>query len=241
YGNIPRTDESSNIIGKIQASEYIWYSGTAYHFAKLFAVGGNIKLFYSQLAEFSSVGMAADIGFSINDTAKLLSFSLTATNVGAQFKPYRNGNTEIIPFDLRMGFSFGFKGFPIRFHTTMHNLHRWNIRYSNPRENNTGNLFSSSDAKPSKDIGDEIFRHFILGAEANIKKIVRLQLAYNHLRRQEHRQLNVRSIAGFSFGMGIRIKFMDIQYAFSPYALGRNSSHLTMGIDIQKIPRRKKN
>lgn len=239
YGNIPRTDESANVIGNMQASEFTWYSGSAYQFAKILSVGANAKLFYSQLAEFSSVGMAADIAFSVNDTSRYLSASLVASNIGAQFKPYRKGNNEMLPFDLRLGFAFGFKGFPIKFHLTVHDLHRWNIRYNNPNENTNSNIFDQTNTS-NKDVGDEIFRHIIIGAEANIRKVVRLQFAYNHQRRQELKQENVRGIAGISFGLGIHVKFLDIQYGLNPAALGKTTNHLTFALNIAKLPKRKK-
>jgi len=240
YGSITRTDESANEIGKMNAAEFVWYGGSAYHFAKILSVGANAKFFYSQLAEFSSVGMAADIAFSVNDTVRHLSATLSATNIGGQFKPYRKGNHEMLPFDLRLGFAFGFKGFPIKFHMTIHDLHRWNIRYSNPNESTNSNLFDQANTTPKKDIGDEIFRHFIIGAEANIKKVVRLQFAYNHQRRQELKQENVRGIAGISFGLGIHVKFLDIQYGLNPAALGKTTNHLTFALNIAKLPKRKK-
>lgn len=240
YGSIPRTDESANEIGKMNAAEFVWYSGSAYHFAKILSVGANAKFFYSQLAEFSSVGMAADLAFVVNDTAHHISASLVASNFGAQFKPYRKKNNEMLPFDLRLGLAIGFKGFPLKFHITIHDLHRWNIRYNNPRENTGTNLFDQNTSASKKDIGDEIFRHFIIGTELNIKKVVRLQFAYNHQRRQEMKQANVRGIAGISFGLGIHVKFIDVQYALNPAALGKTTNHLVFALNIAKLPKRKK-
>ncbi|HRN94511.1 MAG TPA: type IX secretion system protein PorQ [Chitinophagales bacterium] len=236
YGNIPRTDESGNEIGRMNAAEFAWYSGSAYHFAKILSVGANAKLFYSQLAEYSSVGMAADIAFSVNDSAHRISASLVATNIGGQFKPFRNKNYEMLPFDLRLGLAFGFKGFPLRFHFTMHDLTRWNIRYNDPNASTNDNLFDQNNSAAKKDIGDEIFRHIIIGAEANIKNVVRLQLAYNHQRRQELKQDNVRGIAGISFGLGIHIKYLDLQYALNPAALGKTTNHLTFSLNIAISP-----
>ncbi len=240
YGNMLRTDEAANEIGKFTANDFAWYSGAAYHFAKMLSVGANAKLFYSQLDNFHSMGMAADIAFSMNDTAHHITATLAATNIGYQFKTYRRGNNELLPFDLRLGFAFGFKGFPLKFHLTVHNLHRWNISYDNPADDAGGNLFQNNTAERKKNWGDEIFRHIIIGTEANIKKIVRVQLAYNHQRRQELKQANVRGMAGISFGLGLHIRYLDIQYALNPAALGRTANHLTFALNIAKLPKRKK-
>lgn len=242
YGNIVRTDESANEIGKFTANDFAWYAGGAYRFAKILSVGANAKLFYSQLDNFHSMGVAADIAFSVNDSAHHITATLAATNIGYQFKAYRKGNNELLPFDLRLGFAFGFKGFPLRFHLTVHDLHRWNIRYDNPADDDGGNLFEASDSAGvrKKNWGDEIFRHIIIGVEANIKKVVRIQLAYNHQRRQELKQLNVRGMAGISIGFGLHIKYLDIQYALNPAALGQTTNHLTFALNIAKLPKKKK-
>jgi hypothetical protein len=241
YGNIVRTDESANEIGKFTANDFAWYGGGAYHFAKILSVGANAKLFYSQLDNFHSMGMAADIAFSVNDTAHHITATLAATNIGYQFKAYRKGNNELLPFDLRLGFAFGFKGFPLRFHFTVHDLHRWNIRYNNPADDDGGNLFETQTTTvQKKNWGDEIFRHIIIGVEANIKKVVRIQLAYNHQRRQELKQLNVRGMTGISLGFGLHIKYLDIQYALNPAALGQTTNHLTFALNIAKLPKKKK-
>ena len=240
YGNITRTDESANETGKFTTNDFAWYGGGAYHFAKILSVGANAKIFYNQLDNFHSMGMAADIAFSVNDTAHHITATLAATNIGYQFKTYRKGNNELLPFDLRLGFAFGFKGFPLRFHLTVHNLHRWNISYDNPADAEGGNLFDANNTVRKKNWGDEIFRHIIIGTEANIKKVVRIQFAYNHQRRQELKQANVRGIAGISFGLGIHIKYLDIQYALSPAALGRTANHLTFAVNIAKLPKKKK-
>jgi hypothetical protein len=231
YGKFKETDEAANVLGTFRAGEMNIYAGYGYQFGRLFSMGANAKFIYSQLASFSSVGMAADLAVMINDTAHNVTASIVAKNLGAQFKPYNKGVREPLPFDLQAGLSFGFKSVPFRIHMTFHNLHRWDIRYDNPADQEQDNLFTdSSDLKPKKHIADKLFRHVIIGVEFNIKKIVRLNVAYNHLRQQELKLATKRGVPGISVGLGLRIRQFDFSYGFQPLAQGQVLNHFTFTI-----------
>jgi hypothetical protein len=240
YGKFKETDVEGNIIGQFNAGEMNAYAGYAYQFGKIFSAGVNAKFIYSQLGQFSSVGMATDLAFMVNDTAKRITASLVAKNVGVQFKPYTSGNREALPFDLQAGISVGFKGVPFRLHMTIHNLHRWDIRYNNPADEKQENLFGEeTNAKPKKYIGDKLFRHVILGIEFNIKKIVRLDIAYNHLRQQELRLTPRRGVPGLSFGLGLHIKQFDFAYGLMPMAQGSTQNQLTLSVNTAGFIKKK--
>lgn len=232
YGKFKETDEMANVIGNFNAGEMNLYAGYGYQFGKIFSAGVNAKLIYSQLAQWSSVGMATDLAVMINDTAHHVTASLVAKNVGAQFKPYTKGNREQLPFDLQAGLSFGFKGVPFRIHTTFHHLYTWDIRYNNPADEEGTNLFTdTTETKKKKYIADKLFRHVIIGIEFNIKKIVRLDIAYNHYRQQELRLTTRRGAPGLSFGLGIHIRQFDFSYGLQPLAQGQTLNHFTLSVN----------
>ena len=231
YGKFKETDEQANVIGNFSAGEMNLYAGYGYQFGRLFSVGANVKFIYSQLGPYSSVGMATDLAAMINDTAHNITFSIVAKNIGGQFKTYTKGNKEPIPFDLQAGLSFGIKNLPFRIHTTFHHLTTWDIRYDNPADQQTSNLFSdSSETKGKKYIGDKLMRHIIIGIEFNIKKIIRLDIAYNHLRQQELKLATRRGVPGLSFGVGVRIRQFDFSYGFQPMAQGQTMNHFTFTV-----------
>lgn len=228
YGRFNETDEQANELGRFSAGETNTYVGYAYQFGKMFSVGANAKIIYSQLGQFTSVGMATDLGFTINDTAHFITASIVAKNLGGQIKPYSKGEREPLPFDLQAGISVGFKGVPFRIHATFHNLTRWDIRYDNPADQQNSNLFDDTTGqKPKRYIADKLFRHVTLGVEFNIKQIVRLDIAYNHLRQQELRLTTRKGVPGLSFGLGVRIRQFDFSYGFQPLAQGQVMNHFT--------------
>ena len=242
YGTIPETDESGNITRpNVNSNEINLYGGGSYRFGKLFAAGLNLKFIGSWLGGYSSYGMATDIGVSVNDTAHGIIASIVAKNIGGQLTPYTRGSGSrlAIPFDLQAGFSIRFRNFPFRFHLTFHDLQRWNMRYYNPADQQNTLFTDSSQIKNNSDPADEFFRHFIFGIELSIKKIVFLDVSYNHQRRQEVMQSTRRSIAGFSIGLGVHVKQVTVGIALSPMPLNNTLAHFTLTINTGGFVKRK--
>jgi hypothetical protein len=240
YGQFTAADADANITGKFTAGEMNAYAGYGYQFGRLFSVGANAKLVYSQLAYWNSEGVAADIGAMINDTAHVITFSIVAKNIGSEIKPYNPNVYEPIPFDLQAGLAFGFKHLPIKFHITFHHLYEWNIRYDNPADDAASELFTdSSSSKPNQHIADMIFEHIIFGAEINIKKVVRLEVAYNQMRQEELSLTTKLGLPGISFGVGIHIKQFDFSYAFQPMAQGQTLNYFTLSVNTSQFRKRR--
>lgn len=234
YGKIPETDESGyESGGKIPANEINIYGGGSYRFGKIFSVGANLKVLYSALGIYRSFGMAADLGATVNDTAHRIVASIVAKNIGGELMPYTKGKRQAIPFNLQAGFSVGFKGFPVRFHLTFHDLQRWNLRYDNPADRETNTLLgdTTTSTKSNNHFADEFFRHFIFGAEISIKKVVFLDFSYNHQKRMEYVQTTRRSIAGFSAGIGVHVKQFSVALALMPMPLKQTQAHFTLAVN----------
>ena len=242
YGSIPETDNSGNIIkDKINANDLNIYAGGSYRFGKIFSVGANAKFIGSFYGSYKSYGLAADLGMSVNDTAHGIVASIVAKNIGVQLTPYTfgSGSREPLPFDLQAGFSVKFKGFPVRFHLTFHDLQRWNLRYYNPADQQTSLFTDTTQTKKNSGAGDEFFRHFIAGVELNIKKVVYIDVSYNHERRQEIVQSTRRSIAGFSAGIGVHVKQITVGVAISPMPLKSTLAQFTLSINTGGFVKKK--
>ena len=243
YGTIPQTDEYGTIIkANVPSNEMNLYGGGSYRFGKIFAAGVNLKVIGSWYGGYHSFGMATDLGVSVNDTAHGIIASIVAKNIGGQLTPYSNGSgqREPIPFDLQAGISVKFKGFPVRFQLNFHDLQRWDIRYNNPADIQQSALFTdTTQTKASKGAGDEFFRHMVVGLELNIKKIVFLDVSYNHQRRQEIAQATRRSIAGFSMGVGVHVKAITVGIALSPMPLHSTLAQFTVTVNTGGFVKKK--
>ncbi len=238
YGKFQQTDETGAVLGTFRASEMNLYAGYGYQFGKIFSAGVNAKFVYSNLADQTSVGMAMDLAAMLNDTARRITVSLVAKNIGGQFKPYGNVR-ESIPFDLQAGVSFGFKHFPVRFHLNLHHLQTWDIRYDNPADQGSTLFLDSSQLGPKQHVVDKIFRHVVIGVELNIKKVVFFDVAYNHLRQQELSLTTKRGIPGLSFGLGLHIKQFDFNYGIQAMGQGGGLHYFTLSVNTAGFIKKK--
>ena len=81
--------------------------------------------------------------------------------------------------------------------------------------------------------------HIIIGVEFNIKKVVRLEVAYNHERQQELALTTKVSVPGISFGVGVHIRQFDFSYGFEPLAQGQTLNSFTLSVNTAGFVRRK--
>ncbi len=238
YGKMAKTDEAGNQIGSFRPNDWAIQIGAGRQIAPKYHLGANLKFISSNIEQYHSGGMALDVAASYLDTAKNFCATLFIKDIGVQFNPYVKGQKrEPLPFDIQLGFSYKPKFLPFRFSLIAHNLFRWNIRYDDPRIVDNTTVFgdSSEIKKPKKYIFDKIARHFIIGTEISIKKVVRINFAYNHMNRAEHAFENKKSLAGFSFGLGVHVKQIDVSYGIQVFAKGYTSHHFSVNIDFGKF------
>ena len=149
-----------------------------------------------------------------------------------------DGVKEHIPFEIQIGVSKRLKYLPLRLSVIMHNLQRWNILYDDPNtEEDTsifGDFVTGNNTNPEV---DNFFRHFIFNLEFLLGKreTLRLRAGYNHLRKKELSVENFRSLAGFSFGFGIRIKKFQIDYGHSVYHLAGGTNHFGISTNLNEF------
>lgn len=230
YGTMDETDVFGQTIGTFDGGEYAFYLSAAKNWGR-FSIGTSLQLIASNLAEFSSIGIAADVGLAYSDTASRFQMGLTLQNMGAQLSTY-NGTTESLPFDIQFGISKSLRYLPLRFYITAHRLYTWDIRYDDPNASTT-NIFGTDDTDKSH-FADILFRHFVFGGELSLGKALALRVGYNFLRKQELGLSGQRSLAGFSFGAGIRIKRLEVNYGMAAFHPIGASHHIGLNVRFSK-------
>ncbi|MDQ3016289.1 MAG: hypothetical protein M3R25_06180, partial [Bacteroidota bacterium] len=88
---------------------------------------------------------------------------------------------------------------------------------------------------------DNVFRHITFGGEFLIgkKETLQIRLAYNHQRRKELSVVNLRSLSGFSAGVGINLKAFVLDYGFAVYHQAGSSKHLGLRVNLDQMGRKK--
>ncbi len=240
YGDIPQTDEYGNKMGSVKASETAFTLGGARLLTDRVSLGLNLRFGFSTLAEYKSTALAADAGLMYADTARRFVATLVLRNAGAQLSTYA-GKREYLPFDLQVGFSKRLRYLPFRLSVIAHHLHQWEIRYDDPNAEDDDVLVFGEEGDNNnndKNSGvDNFFRHLVFNGEFLLgrNEAFQLRLGYNHLRKKELSVRNYRSLAGFSFGAGVKIRRFRIDFGYAAYHLGGSVVHFGLGTNLKEF------
>jgi hypothetical protein len=237
YGSFTATDPVGNITGAFDGAEYALTIGAGREYIDRFSYGANITFITSQLESYQASGGAITLAGAYHDTANGFTATVLFKNVGTQFQTYTNGIREPLPFDVQAGISKRLTHTPFLFSLVLHDLYQWDIRYNNPNEPDQTTILvdSSQQPKNKKYIADKIFLHTIIGTELYIGKTVRINIAYNHQRRQELAVELRRGLAGFSFGAGVRINRFNLSYGRAVYNIAGGINHISLGVNLDEL------
>jgi hypothetical protein len=231
YGDFDGYDENGNQTGSFTGSEAALSLGYALQIGYSdFYFGGNLKLITSKLEQYSSFGVAADLGLLyINEDLKF-NAALAVRNAGTQITTYA-GQNEPLPFEVDFGMSQRLENVPIRWHVTLENLQEWPIARPNPARE-TSDLGGNQSSEKIGFFG-QVIRHTILGAELFPEKGFNIRLGYNFRRGEELRINEQRNFSGISAGFSIKLNKMRFSYTHAKYTSAANSNFFGLQIDLK--------
>jgi hypothetical protein len=230
YGSIQQTDASGNLYGELHPTDWVMQISASRKYLEKWNYGATIKFINSNYGQYSSNGIAADVGVLFDDSANFFSASIVAKNMGFQLKKYNNATAEDLPFDLVAGISKRLAKAPFGFSLTAHHIHQFDIRYNDTTFNND-NVFGQPDQNKDSWF-NKFFLHIVIGSQIYIGDKLEISLGYNHLRRQE---LNVgdsgNGLNGFSLGVGAKFNKIQIRFARAYYQ--NNTAFNQLGLNLQ--------
>ena len=100
YGSMKETLETGEVLGEFKALDMAISGMYTYNLSDRWAGGATGKILYSKYADYTSFGMAVDLGLNYYDEDKDFSFSAVAANLGGQIKAFGDDH-ERIPFEPR--------------------------------------------------------------------------------------------------------------------------------------------
>ncbi len=239
YGKFYNTNEYGEILGKFNAADYAINVSYSYPLKK-FNFGGTLKTIVSDYFEATSFGVALDLGATYKDTASLFSAGMVVKNLGFQIKKYTKGVREGLPIDVQLGITKKFKHAPFSISLTAIDLVNWGLRYESTLRTTyeTSEEIKENFLNKLGHIGDEIMRHFVLGADINIKNVFYISLGFNYRRRMEMALPNKGKIVGFSAGFGLCLKKFSLEYSYSSYHLAGSVNYVSLKINLENIMRK---
>lgn len=225
YGQMQYADEMGNLLGTTFTAKDICVNLMyARQLGPMFRIGATIKPIFSVYEQYTSFALGADVGGHFQTTDSLFQMGLTLRNIGWQLKAFYEEDfgqhTEMLPLNLELGMSLRLAHAPLRFSMTAHNLQRWDIA---PREQNVKWY-------------DMLFRHTIWAIDIVPKsEKFYLTVSYNHRRQAEMNLTDVRSLAGFAFGAGVKIYKFRLGFAMSQYTKSNFTYQVSLSTDINSF------
>ena len=236
YGKFLETDAGGNELGDFTAGEYAFVLGWGKSIDSLFSVGANLKPIYSNLYEYHSFGLAMDLAATYYNPKSNVGVSLIVKNIGTQLTTYvEGGEREPIPFEVQAGVSKKLKHVPIRLSIDLVQLQNWNLAFNDSTylTNTSTKLTDEEKAERNKtSIWSEAFRHVVVGTEIIPSKSFSVRFGLNIKRRAELGLDDRAGLAGFSWGLGFRIKKFYFSYGSARYHLAGSSNHFTVSTNI---------
>jgi hypothetical protein len=191
YGDFDKYDESYQNLGNFGASDLALSLGYANVYKENFKYGANAKFIYSNIDEYSSIGLALDLGALYIMPEQRLNFGVSVLNLGTQVKKYIS-TSESLPLDIRIGMTKTLEHLPLTV----------NIGFARLAD--------------SYDKFYERFKNIVVGGEFVLNDYVLLRVGYNNAERKNYKTGSSIGISGFSAGVGII--FNDkykLDYAFN--------------------------
>lgn len=232
YGTMRYAESNGQLTGAtFGARDILIEAAYARQLSEHFTVGVALKPIMSFYESYSSVALGADLGAHYQMKDSSLQVGLALKNIGWQLKSFYSDESgqkrEMLPINLELGINYRVKHAPLRFSLTIHNIQNWDLGY--PR------LGETEEVRP---VGwfDMMMRHTIWAIDI-VPKSERfyLTLSYNHRRRQEFALQDQRSLAGFAFGAGLRIKMLRLGFAMSQMSKSNFTYQVSLSMDVNSL------
>lgn len=237
YGTFKETDASGNELGSFTANDFVFTVGWGRRLDSSLSIGSNLKFISSHYEGYFSTGIAADVAATYINSAKRLSLSIIARNVGTQIKSYHD-KKEPLPFELLVGISQKLKNAPFTYSVVWQNLEKWDLTYTDPndptneRDAITNELKQKSKAEK---YADQTLRHLIFGLEFQPFKAFAFRVSYNYKHRKEVSVPSAPGLSGFAWGFGLKISKFQLSYARDIYHPGGAPNYFTLGTNLSSF------
>lgn len=178
----------------------------SYDLSERWRGGVSMKFLYSNIGDYTSVGLVVDAGLSYYDSEKEFAFGFALKHIGAQLKAYEEERQKM-PWDIQLGFTKQLAHAPIRLSVTAQYLTKWQIRYVDDM------MVEQADDKFFK----ALMKHFVLGLDYVPSDNFWLAIGYNPKTASDMKLQGGNVLAGFSGGAGVRIKMFDVGVSVAKY------------------------
>ncbi len=235
YGVFENTDENGYDLGEtFYGKDFSLTAGYSNGLTDHINYGASVKYVHSVIEDYKATGIAMDAGLIFEDTAKGITIGIALKNAGVVINDFTETSASNLPFDLQAGIGKKLIHTPFTLYLNLHDLHQFDIRYPKA-ETQQQLIIDSSVVKEKKYTFDKLARHANLGLQIDAGKVLRINIGYNHQRRNELAFDIRKSMAGFSFGFQLAIKKIQFGYGYSIYNISGGQSNLSVSFNINEF------
>ncbi len=232
FGTFEGYDEREVATGEFGASDFIPSISWGKQVNDNFSIGATFKPVFSFYNEWSSLALAFDVAGSYFSDSHNFSATIIGRNIGAQLSRYDDVR-EALPFHLDAAISYKLPEAPFRFYLQAADLQRWNLAYYDTLAPvNRYDSYTGESTKQSalSRFGDNLFRHLNFAAELCIgqKFFARVGYSYRQTREMRSNTLTNINLSGFSYGVGVRARRFEFNFARNNYHLGQSPNYLSV-------------
>lgn len=213
YGGFQGTDEFGNETNKFSAIDYTIGVNYGKQLGKVLRIGFGLHLIGSHLENYSSLGVCGIFGANYKHQTKDFSASFVVKNIGYQLISYTESDRLPLPAEVQAGLSFKLKHAPFRISVLGHHLNYWKILYDDPSlQPSIDGLTGDTIPVQRPGFGQNLASHFSYALELLASDNIHFRTGFDYMRRSQMKLLDRPGLSGFSFGIGIKVKKIKIDY-----------------------------
>jgi len=217
YGDFQGYDEQGLSTGSFGVKDMSLQAAVGYPINDRLRIGAQAKMLYTSYESYSAFAMGVDVGLNYYNEATGSSLSLTATNLGGQFKPLYEERKEKLPTQVNLGWSTELQHLPFVISVTAYHLLDWDDDFVN----------ASGEVQHYKD-AERVLNHLIFGAEWSASDNFWLAASYNY-RHQRSFISQGGFLRGIALGAGINYRQLSLQAAYASAHAGEGSLTVQLG------------
>ena len=233
YGSFQLTEPNGDVTGKFSVNDFMFSVSWGMQIEKNLYFGATFKPLFSAYESYSSFAIGFDLAATYVTNDKQWQFSGILKNIGRQVSSF-GSMRDTLPFDIMIGASKRLAHAPLIIYIVADKLTKWDIRQTDALD---GKQSVGIDGKIKDDnkfsaFLDKGFRHLHFAVDIVPNDVFYLSLGYSWRQRQEMKVDDAFSLAGISYGIGIKYKNYTLNYARNEYHNYGAPNYITLGYTI---------
>lgn len=214
WGTLEGADELGQSTGEFGAANLAVSVGAARQYDANTSYGATIHVVRSDIESYSASAIAFDAGASYSTNESGLTVAASLNNLGLTLSSLGDTSDDL-PLDLKVGVSKQLQHLPLMLSASFYNL----------------TDFDKVNTDASR--LDDLLHHLVIGGEFQFGSTFNARFGYNHRRHDELKTKSRLDFAGFSMGVGIEVRKVQVDYARSSWSENGSLNQFTVSTRIR--------